>query len=234
MTTNEYRQLWQQAIHLCEIEPDSKEAINFVRTYENFGLFDTMDCKTLILTFTALVVFEKKYQLKYGSTTPASHCYRRLLSCQDVDSELILDIGDWSADYSDNEYIPMDNYRGYGPRKYFAFQTELYSRQQSELELKEERLKKKREAGLAKVEAAKKRKAERLAMIDTLRGKTVREVVSIIKGSNRCAFYFKELIEDWFCNGELSKEEKEIVISLLPYPSTKHNNKIYKKLLQNC
>jgi len=40
-----------------------------------------------------------------------------------MDKEFIYDVGDWAADYSDNGYVPMGNYRGYGPRRYYNIET---------------------------------------------------------------------------------------------------------------
>ena len=123
-----YREMWLEAIHLCEIEQNEEEATLFVRRYydKTSDIFAPMDDKTLLLTFVGLVVYEQKFHMKYGSTTPASFCYRELLARANngrMDKEFIYDVGDWAADYSDNGYVPMGNYRGYGPRRYYNIET---------------------------------------------------------------------------------------------------------------
>ena len=125
MTTEEYRKLWQEAIRLCEMEPNKEEAESFVWGYYDKGclVFEPMDDRTLLLTFVGLVVYEKKFQMKFGSVTPAAFCYQELLSRTNdkrMDKEFVYDVGDWAADYSDNEYVPIGTYRGYGPRRYFG------------------------------------------------------------------------------------------------------------------
>lgn len=129
MSVEENRILWQEAIRLCEMEPNKEEAESFVWGYYNKGcrIFESMDDRTLLLTFVGLVVYEKKFQMKFGSTTPAAFCYQELLSRANdkrIDKEFIYDVGDWAAEYSDNGYVPMGNYRGYGPRRYFGISTE--------------------------------------------------------------------------------------------------------------
>ena len=131
MDTEEYRKLWKEAICLCEMEPNKEEAISFVMHYYDKPprMFESMDDRRLLLTFIGLVVYEKKFHMKFGSTTPASFCYQELLNRgSSFDRDFIYDVGDWAADYSDNSYVPMGNYRGYGPRKYFAFLDEYESR----------------------------------------------------------------------------------------------------------
>lgn len=121
---NDYRELWQKAIHLCEIEPSKDEAEAFVYKYWDKGesVFEHMDDRTLLLTFVGLVVYEKKFHIKLGSTTPAAFCYSVLMRrARNLDIEFVYDVGDWAADYSDNGYVPMGNYRGYGPRQYYYF-----------------------------------------------------------------------------------------------------------------
>lgn len=124
MNTEVYRQLWKEAIHLCEIEPNEEEATSFVwRYHRDYSAFGSMDDKTLLLTFVGLVVYEQKFHIKQGSTTPASRCYWELLERVNkgsIDKEFVYDVGDWAADYSDNDYIPMGNCHGYGPRRYFG------------------------------------------------------------------------------------------------------------------
>lgn len=124
MSVEEYRNLWQEAIRLCEMEPNEEEATFFVRRYHyNSNLYSSMDDKTLILTFVGLVVYEQKFHLKYGSTTPTAHCYLELLARANqgsMDKEFVYDVGDWAAEYSDNDYVPMGNCHGYGPRRYFG------------------------------------------------------------------------------------------------------------------
>ena len=115
--------LWHAAIHLSEIEPDENEAIRFVMKYKDLSMFDKMDERTLLVTFVGLVVYEKKFHIKLGSTTPASRCYVHLINRArrgELDLEFIYDVGDWAAEYSDNPYVPMDNCRGLGPRAYYA------------------------------------------------------------------------------------------------------------------
>ena len=148
--------LFAQTIKMCEQEHKEK-AIAYVHKYECFDLFDTMDYNSLLVTFISLVIFEKIFQLKYASTTPASHCYARLLNCTDplVDIEFVYDIGDWAANFSDNSYIPMGNYRGYGPREYFGFVNKHTSRVKEEKEAKEQRKIKQQEINLKKEEQKK-------------------------------------------------------------------------------
>ena len=148
--------LFAQTIKMCEQEHKEK-AIAYVHKYECFDLFDTMDYNSLLVTFISLVIFEKNFQLKYGSTTPASHCYARLLNCTDplVDIEFVYDIGDWAANFSDNSYIPMGNYHGYGPREYFGFVNKHTSRVKEEKEAKEQRKIKQQEINIKKEEQKK-------------------------------------------------------------------------------
>lgn len=59
METEEYRKLWKDAICLCEMEPNKEEAISFVmQYYDNHRLFDSMDDRSLLLTFIGLVVYD--------------------------------------------------------------------------------------------------------------------------------------------------------------------------------
>lgn len=105
-----------------------------------------MSNEELLLTFVKLVVYEQKFHVKLGSTTPTKFCYQELLAREEdkrMDKEFVYDVGDWAADYSDNEYVPMGNCRGYGPRQYFAFWKEYELRVAAEQKAKEERLEKK-------------------------------------------------------------------------------------------
>ena len=187
-----------------------------------------MDDKTLLLTFIGLVVYEKHFDLKFGSTTPASFCFRELLRRIDknhFDRDFIYDVGDWAAEYSDNGYVPMGNYRGYGPRQYFSFLDEYVSRIASEKTAKEERLANKRAEGEAKVNAAKQKKQERINTIQELREKTIEESIQIIGNGDKSVFYYIELIEEWFLNNALDDNQKERIMSIIPMKSTKHNNR---------
>lgn len=134
MDTENYRKLWQEAIRLCEMEPNKEEAESFVWGYYNkdSGYYSSMDDRKLLLTFVGLVVYEKKFQMKFGSTTPAAFCYQELLSRANdkrMDKEFIYDVGDWAADYSDNDYVPMGNCHGYGPRRYFGIEIEKLAKE---------------------------------------------------------------------------------------------------------
>ena len=61
MSVEEYKKLWQEAIHLCELETNAQEASEFVHQYYNTGdvLFQKMDDKTLFITFIGLVVYKR-------------------------------------------------------------------------------------------------------------------------------------------------------------------------------
>ena len=100
MDTEEYRKLWKDAICLCEMEPNKEEAISFVmQYYKPMGLlyyndnrFCTMNERNLLLTFIGLVVYEKKFDLGLGSTTPTTFCYEELLKRADngyLDKEFV-------------------------------------------------------------------------------------------------------------------------------------------------
>ena len=233
MDTETLRKVWQEAIYLCEIEPNKEEAIQFVKKHENFALFDSMDGQTLLVTFVGLVVFEKKYQLKYGSTTPASHCYMRLLDMAQkglIDQEFVYDVGDWSAEYSDNSYIPMDNYRGLGPRAYYSFRNALNARQTAEKELSKEKKKLKIEEGRKKVEAAKVKHIQRLKTIERLKETTVEEGIREITKGEKNIYYYHELIEWWLANKMLDSQQKQFVYDLYPEKTTRHNKRLKKHL----
>lgn len=233
MTTEEYRQLWQEAIHLCEIETNKDEAVAFVYQYfdSNTYKFQAMDDRTLLLTFVGLVVYEKKFGLKFGSTTPAAFCYRELETrTRSLDWQFVYDVGDWAAEYSDNGYVPMGNYRGYGPRKYYSFLKEYTTRVYMEKIDKEERQEKKRAEGEAKVIAAKERAQERNRKIQELKEKPIDESIQAIENSGKSVFYYIELIEDWFSGKKLDQEQKERILSLFPDKSTRHNLRKKKHL----
>jgi hypothetical protein len=232
MGTEEYRTLWKEAVCLCEEEPNKDEAVSFVmHYYDRPQLFDSMDDRSLLLTFIGLVVYEKKFHMKFGSTTPASFCYAELLNrLSRFDRDLVYDIGDWAAEYSDNSYVPMGTYRGYGPRQFFAFRDDYESRVVLERQTKEERLEKKRAEGRAKLEAAKLKHQERLNAIQQLKEKTIEDCIEIIGKSDKSVFYYYELIEEWFNNISLSDNQKEKILSMFPTNSTSHNNRKRKYL----
>ena len=235
MQTEEYRKLWKDAIGLCEMEPNKEEAESFVWSFydKSSRVFAPMDDRTLLITFVGLVVYEKKFQMKFGSTTPASFCYQELLKRVDIgkiDRDFIYDVGDWAADYSDNGYVPMGNYRGYGPRQYFSFLRDYELRIASEQQAKKERIEKKQTEGKAKVEAAKQKHQERINTIQQLRGKTVEDCLSIIEKSGKSVFYYYELIEEWFINNSLNDNQKTKILSMFPQNSTRHNNRVRRYL----
>ena len=233
MSIEENRKLWQEAIRLCEMEPNEEEATSFVWGYYNkdCGFWGTMDDRKLLLTFVGLVVYEKKFQMKLGSTTPAAFCYQELLSRANdnrMDREFVYDVGDWAADYSDNEYVPMDTYRGYGPRRYFDFWHDYELRKAAEQQAKEERLERLRAEGRAKVETAKRKHQERLDTIQQLREMGVDECISFIEKSGKPVFYFIEFIEELFKNNSLNEDQKKKLLSLFPTQSTRHNKRLRK------
>lgn len=235
MTTEDYRLLWKEAIRLCELEPNEDEATSFVWSYYNKSIdfFGSMDDKTLLLTFIGLVVYEQKFHMKFGSTTPAAFCYQELLARANngrMDREFIYDVGDWAADYSDNDYVPMCTYRGYGPRQYYKFWADYETRVWAEKEAARIRKEKLLAEGREKVEAAKRNHQERLETIRQLREKPIDESLHIIKQSGKSVFYYIDLIEEWFQKKSLSEEQKEDVLSLFPYKSTRHNNRRRKNL----
>ncbi len=235
MEIEEYRKLWKEAIHLCELEPNEEEATSFVRRYYNRNsfFFSSMDDRTLLLTFVGLVVYEKKFHLQYGSTSPAIFCYRALLNkanLKEMDKMFIFDIGDWAADYSDNGYVPMGNYRGYGPRKYYKFLEEYQTRVSEEKAAAQKRKEERLAEGREKALATKRKHQERKEIIQQLRDKTVDESLSIIKQSGKSVFYYIDLIEEWFQKKSLSEEQKEDVFSLFPCKSTRHNDRRKKNL----
>lgn len=236
MNTEEYIELWQEAIRLCELETNEEEASSFVRRYYNRSsifFFSSMDDRTLLLTFVGLVVYEKKFHLQYGSTSPAIFCYRALLNkanLKEMNKKFIFDIGDWAADYSDNGYVPMGSYRGYGPRKYYKFLEEYQTRVSEEKAAAQKRKEERLAEGREKALATKRKHQERKEIIQQLRDKTVDESLSIIKQSGKSVFYYIDLIEEWFQKKTLSEEQKEDVLSLFPCKSTRHNNRRKKNL----
>lgn len=239
MDTEEYRKLWKEAIRLCELESNEEEATSFVRRYYNktsFFFFSSMDGRTLLLTFVGLVVYEKKFHLKYGSTSPAIFCYRALLNkanLKEMNKKFIFDIGDWAADYSDNGYIPMGNYRGYGPREYYKFLEESQTRISEEKAAAKKRKEKRLAEGREKALATKRRHQERKDVIRQLREKPIDESLYVIKQSGKSVFYYYELIEEWFIKGILNEDQKAKILSLFPDKSTRHNNR-KRKSLEAC
>lgn len=234
MNIEEYRKLWQEAIHLCEMEPNEDVAMVFIKYYcSSLGnsMYASMDNEELLLTFVKLVVFEQKFHIRLGSTTPTKFCYRELLARADdnrIDREFIYDVGDWAADYSDNSYVPMDG--GGGPRQHFAFWHDYASRVAAEKQAKEERLEKTREEGRIKVAAAKRKQLERIDTIQQLKEKSVDECLAIIEQGEKPVFYYYELIEEWFKSGSLSSYQREKILSMFPSKSTRLNNKMRKYL----
>jgi hypothetical protein len=52
MSTEEYKQLWQETIRKCEMESNKKEAQSFISHYfDKRDVFDTLDDKNLLQTF---------------------------------------------------------------------------------------------------------------------------------------------------------------------------------------
>lgn len=233
MTTEEYRSIWNKAIHLCEIEPNEEEAKAFVHKYYNtFSVFQQLSDKELLITFVGLVVYENRF-CHYGSTTPAHFCYMELLKrCNELgfERDFIYDIGDWAATYSTNPYIPMGTRRGFGPREYYKFQEEREKRTSTERASKEERIAKLREEGRRKVEAAKIRHMERLSIIDELKEKPIDDCIEIIESSGKPIFYYIELIESWFTSKKLTESTRNKILSLFPNVSTRHNKRLKNKL----
>lgn len=235
METEEYRKLWKDAIGLCEMEPNKEEAESFVWSfyYQGSRVFAPMDDRTLFITFVGLVVYEKKFQMNFRFMTPASSCYEELLKRVDIgkiDRDFIYDVGDWAADYSDNPYVPMGSYRGYGPRQYFSYLRDYNLRIALEQQAKKERIEKKKSEGKAKVEAAKQKHQERINTIRQLRGETVEDCLSIIEKSGKSVFYYYELIEEWFKNNSLNDNQKTKILSMFPKNSTRHNNRVRRYL----
>ena len=234
MNTEDYRLLWKKAIHLCEIETNKDEAIEFVDRFSNFSLFDSMDNRTLVLTFVGLVVYEQKYHLRLGSTTPASHCYMRLLDkahSGQLDSVFVYDVGDWAAEYSDNDYVPMDNHWGFGPRKYYAYIAEREARIEAEQQIHQERKQKRLEEGKKKVIYAREKHIERLRTLEQMKQQPIQECIRIITESDNSVFYYYELIESWLINDCLDENQKDLILKLIPQESTKHNKRLYKRIL---
>lgn len=235
MDTEEYRRLWKEEIRICEMESSKEKAESFVLSFYNIGNsgFCSIDDKNLLLIFVGLVVYEKKFQMKFGSTTPAAFCYQELLSRANdkrIDKMFIYDVGDWAADYSDNEYVPMCTYRGYGPRQYFAFWHDYELRVAAEQRAKEKKLERLRAEGRSKVEAAKRKHQERLDTIQELKEKSVDDCLAIIEQSEKPVFYYYELIKEWFKSDSLSNDQREKILSMFPSKSTRQNNRMRKYL----
>ncbi len=147
-----------------------------------------------------------------------------------MNKKFIFDIGDWAAEYSDNGYVPMGNYRGYGPRKYYKFLEEYQNRVLEEKAAAQKRKEKCLAEGREKDLATKRKHQERKEIIQQLKDKTVDESLSVIKRSGKSVFYYIDLIEEWFRNKMLSEEQKEDILSLFPYKSTRHNKRKRKNL----
>jgi hypothetical protein len=236
MDTEEYKKLWKEAIQLCEIEPNEDVAMVFIKYYcSSLGnsMYASMDNEELLLTFVKLVVYEQKFHMKFGSTTPAAFCYQELLARADsgrMDRVFVYDVGDWAADYSDNDYVPMGNCRGYGPRRYFKFLEDYEARVWEEKEFARIRKEELLAEGRKKVQEAKRRHQKRLDTIQQLREKSINECISIIDQSGKSVYYYYELIEEWFINGSLNKDQKAKIMSLFPDKSTRHNIRKRKSL----
>lgn len=235
MMTEEYKSLWKQTMHLSEIESNKDEAALFVNNYYNHNeLFTHLDEKKLLVVFTGLVVYEEKFHLMYGSTSPAARCYQEILSRVNkglYERSFIYDIGDWAARYSSNPYVPMGTRRNLGPRDYYKFEKEHEERNAAESLAKEERIRKRIEEGKKKVEEAKKKHQDRLKILQYLRNKSIPEALSYINKSKKPIFYFIELVEEWFTNENLSNEQKRRIMVMFPDNSTRHNNRIKKQIL---
>ena len=235
MTTEEYNQLWKQTIRVCELEPNKDEATAFVHSYYDHNeLFRNMDDKNLFVVFIGLVVYEERFNLKYGSTSPAVWCYRELQNRANLgqyNTDLMYDVGEWAACYSKNPYVPMGTWRNLGPREYDKFLAEYRDRLDEEIKAKEERVKKRIEEGKKKVEKAKKQHEERIAILNELRNRPVSEALLYMEESMKPVFYYVELIEDWFEKNILTDEQKDKIISMFPTKSTRHNIRIRKKII---
>lgn len=256
MTLEDYRTLWKETIHLCEIETDEEQAKEFVwHYYSNTNGFENMSDRDLLITFVGLVVYETRFFgiNGLGSATPAKFCYRELyhrnhcnlslmkglefdkyhldkISTDGMGAEFVLDLGDWAAEYATNSYIPMDTYRGFGPREHYAFWKAYETRVTSEQLAKAERIAKLREEGRKKVEAAKAKHKARLETINELRNKPVEECIEIIESSDKSVFYYIELIVEWFRSKSLDDETKTYILSMFPLDSTRHNIRLRKRI----
>lgn len=247
ITTEEYRTLWKEAIHLCEIETDEIEAKDFVHKYYSARhSFEHLSNKELIIIFVGLVVYETRFCgfYGYGSATPAKFCYREILnrrstdelkilnrqSTDELNQDLVFDIGDWAAEYATNPYIPMDTCRGYGPRKYFYFENAKKKGLLPEQIAKKERVAKLREEGRKKVEAAKIKHLERKNTILELKTKSIEQCLKIIENDGKSIFYYYELILEWFKTGNLDDETKTYILSMFPMYSTRHNIRLRRKI----
>ena len=103
-------------------------------------------------------------------------------------------------------------------------------RTDTEKMIKKLRLEKKRLADEAKVEAAKEAHDKRTETIEQMKENSVNDNIGIIESSNRPVFYYIELIDYWIYNRLLNSAQKDRLLDLFPKKSTKHNNKIRKKL----
>ena len=241
MMTEEYKSLWKQALHLSEMESNKDKATMLVNKYYNHNeLFTHLDEQKLLVVFAGLVVYEEKFHLNYGSTSPAAWCYQEILSRLNKDRyerNFIYDIGDWAAKYSTNPYVPMGTRRGFGPRAYLEFEKEQEKRTEEHMQrmvaqkaAKEKRLKKRIEESKQKINEAKKKRQVRLKALQNLRNKNILEALSCINKSKKPIFYFIELVEEWFANGNLNDKQKEMILSLFPSKSTRHNMRKKKEL----
>lgn len=235
MTTEEYYQLWKQTIRVCELESNKDEATAFVHSYYDHNeLFRNLDDKNLLVVFIGLVVYEERFNLKYGSTSPAVWCYKEIQNRINVgkyNKDLMYDVGEWAANYSKNPYVPMGTWRNLGPIEYDKFLAEYKDRLDAEITAKEERVKKRIEEGKKKVEKAKKKHKERIAILNELRNRPVNEAILYIEESIKPVFYYVELIEDWFEKNILTDEQKDKIISMFPTKSTRHNIRMRKKMI---
>lgn len=235
MNKEEYSRLWKDAILLCENETNKDEAESFVHGYyNNNSRFECLDNRILFITFIGLAIYEEKFGLRYGSTSPASWCFQEILKRVDrgeYDKEFIYDVGDWAATYTQNPYIPMGTRRGFGPRAYFAFYKALEERNYLEKIKREEIKQKRKEEGLAKLAETRQRHLKRKEDIRQLRELPIKDCIQVIQKGEKNIFYYIDLIDDWIRNNRLSKEQQDTIISLFPQNSTKHNNRRLKELL---
>ena len=194
MDKGEYRRLWADAILLCEKETNKEEAATFVHVYYNHNeKFAVLDNRNLFITFIGLTVYEEKFELRYGSTSPASWCYQELLkrvNKGEYDKEFIYDVGDWAASYTQNPYIPMGTCRGFGPRAYFDFYKAVQERYYLEKIKSEEIKQKRKEEGLAKLAETKQRHLKRKEDIRQLRELPIEDCISVIQKGEKNIFYY--------------------------------------------
>ena len=217
MDKEEYSRLWKDAIVLCENETNKDEAESFVQGYyNNNSRFECLDNRNLFITFIGLAIYEEKFELRYGSTSPASWCFYEILKRTDrgeYDKEFIYDVGDWAASYTQNPYIPMGTHRGFGPRAFFDFYKAVEERSYLEKINSEEIKQKRKEEGLAKLAKTKQRHLNRKETIRQLRELPIKDCILVIQKGEKNIFYYIDLIEDWFRNNRLIKEQQDIIIS---------------------